>query len=116
MNTTHFAEYSGLDTQVANLSFDDDGFLLDPKLWNEGAAKMIAQIDGIGDLTTEHWAVIRVLRDLYLRLGAIPPMRRICRDSALSRDQVKGLFGSCRQVWRIAGLPHPGDEALAYMS
>jgi TusE/DsrC/DsvC family sulfur relay protein len=100
---------------VHGILFDEDGFFLDPETWNERAAELVAEQDGIGPLQSAHWAVINFVRDRYLRLGAIPPMRRICRSSALQRHQVKALFGSCREVWRLAGLPKPGEEAKAYM-
>lgn len=95
--------------------FDEDGFLIDPLLWSEQMGHNIAEIRGVGPLQTSHWAVLYFLRDRYLRLGAIPPVRRICRSSALSRKDMKALFGSCLELWRIAGLPNPGEEAKAYM-
>jgi len=97
------------------LSFDEDGFLTDPQQWNREMAQLIARLDGMGVLDEAHWRVIDFVRDRYLRLGAIPPMRRICRSSQLDRGQVKALFGGCLQVWRVAGLPNPGEEAKSYM-
>ena len=98
------------------LQFDEDGFLIDPDSWSEVTSELIAEMDGIGPLGERHWAVIRFVRDRYLRLGAIPPMRSICRSAELDKQAVKGLFGGCLQVWRIAGLPNPGEEARAYMA
>ncbi|MCB1758988.1 MAG: TusE/DsrC/DsvC family sulfur relay protein [Gammaproteobacteria bacterium] len=97
------------------LLLDEEGFLLDPSLWSEHSGQMLADLRGVGRLTREHWTVIHFVRDRYLRLGAIPPMRRICRSSALSRRDIKRMFGSCLEVWRIAGLPNPGEEAKSYM-
>lgn len=97
------------------LVFDEDGFLIDPMLWSEQVGRCIAETRDVGPLYAEHWQVLHLLRDRYLRLGAIPPMRRICRDSALSKKDIKELFGTCLEVWRIAGLPNPGEEAKAYM-
>ncbi|MCP5406050.1 MAG: TusE/DsrC/DsvC family sulfur relay protein [Chromatiaceae bacterium] len=97
------------------LALDEDGFLVDPLLWSEQVGRIIAEMSGIGPLQPEHWAVVYFLRDHYMRLGAIPPMRRICRSSALSRRDMKRLFGNCLEVWRIAGLPNPGEEAKSYM-
>ena len=97
------------------LNFDEDGFLVDPLLWSEQTSLIIAEIRGIGPLGSDHWTVLRFLRDRYLRLGAIPPMRSICRNSALSRKDIKALFGNCLEAWRVAGLPNPGEEARSYM-
>lgn len=97
------------------LAFDEDGFLIDPSLWTEQMGRIIAEIRGIGPLHSDHWMILHYLRDRYLRLGAIPPLRRICRNSTLSRKDIKTLFRNCLEVWRIAGLPNPGEEAKAYM-
>jgi TusE/DsrC/DsvC family sulfur relay protein len=112
MGTVQSVVEGGLDGYPL---FDEDGFLLDPAGWNEAIAGLIADLDGVGPLSETHWKVIRFIRDRYLRLGAIPPMRRICRNSTLSRSQVKQLFGGCLQAWRVAGLPNPGEEARAYL-
>jgi TusE/DsrC/DsvC family sulfur relay protein len=98
------------DSFVANPQFDEYGFLVAPELWSENVAVFIAELDGIGPLGSEHWDVIYFLRDRYLRLGAIPPLRNLCRGAGLSRNRLKALFGSCRMIWRIAGLPDPGEE------
>ena len=34
----------------------------------------------------------------------------------LDPRQAHHLFSSCRSLWRIAGLPNPGEEAKAYMN
>lgn len=101
---------------LATLGFDEDGFLCDAESWDDRVAERLAELEGVAPLQAGHWRVIRFVRDRYLRLGAIPPMRRICRSSELSRTEVKSLFGGCLQVWRIAGLPNPGEEARAYLS
>lgn len=42
-------------------------------------------------------------------------MRRVCRELGQERDAVRTQFGSCLQLWQIAGLPYPGEEAKTYM-
>ena len=69
----------------------------------------------VGTLTEQHWLVLHHIREKFFRLGALPNMRRVCRDTSLSRTQVHNLFGSCLAIWRIAGLPNPGEEARAYL-
>lgn len=97
------------------LPLDEDGFLLERKLWNRDLAQQLADHNGIGRLGSTHWMIIDFVRDRYFRLGAMPPMRNMCRKVGVDRDAVKQAFGSCRQVWQIAGLPNPGSEALSYM-
>jgi tRNA 2-thiouridine synthesizing protein E len=114
-NQSEFGDLPVVDNQPL-VCFDEDGFMLEPANWTEGTASMIAEIDGVGSLRTEHWRAIHFLRDRYLRLGAIPPVRNICRNSTLSKEEIKKLFGSCLEIWRIAGLPNPGEEARSYMT
>jgi tRNA 2-thiouridine synthesizing protein E len=94
---------------------DDDGFLLDPQRWNRETARVLADVDGVGPLGPDHWAVIFYLREHHLTYGSIPPMSQICRAHHLDRHAVQRLFGGCREAWRLAGLPNPGEEAKAYM-
>lgn len=79
-------------------------------------ARVMAEIDEIGPLGPDHWSIIYYLREHRMTYGAIPPVSQICRTHGMERDGVRRLFGSCRQAWRIAGLPHPGDQVLSSMS
>jgi TusE/DsrC/DsvC family sulfur relay protein len=97
------------------LPLDADGFVIDPRLWSPGMARAIARLDDLR-LTPEHWAIVYCMRERHLASGAIPSASLICRSQGLDRNAVRRLFGSCRDAWRIAGLPYPGEEALAHMS
>ncbi len=96
--------------------FDELGFLLSPDLWTEVLAEQIAQQQGIDSLGEKHWRVIHHIRAKYLEVGGLPAMRLVCRAVSLSKQEVYDLFGGCLSVWRIAGLPDPGEEARTYMS
>lgn len=102
-------------TGATNVQFDNDGFLIDQYDWNKTVANQIANDEGVTLLTDKHWQVIHYIRDYFSRLNAMPPPRRICRQLGIEGHDIKAMFGSCITVWRIAGLPHPGDEAMAYM-
>jgi tRNA 2-thiouridine synthesizing protein E len=95
--------------------FDEDGFLLDQAHWSEHVGRAIAEQEGVGPLTDKHWRVINFIRERYHELGALPNMRRVCRATEIPKAQVYALFGGCRAIWRIAGLPNPGEEAKAYL-
>ncbi len=95
--------------------FDEDGFLVDPNIWTNELASQLADQADLGALNTAHWNIIQFIREKYLSIGAIPPMRIICRKLGYERDAVQGLFGGCTQLWKVAGLPNPGEEAKAYM-
>lgn len=102
-------------TGARALPLDDEGFLLHPEYWNRELAQAMADERGIGQLDATHWLIIDFARDRYTRLGALPPMRHLCRKVGVDRAAVKRAFGSCRDLWQIAGLPHPGEEVLSYM-
>ena len=101
--------------QHAPFSIDDEGFLLDPDQWSEDLAGIFAESAGVGNLSKPHWDVIYFIRERYLGHGSIPPMRLVCRKLGTERAALKALFGGCLRLWRIAGLPNPGEEAKAYM-
>ena len=99
-----------------SLQFDEDGFLINTDAWTAETAEMIAQMDGLGNLEPDHWAVINYLREIQMKSGGLPVMSRVCRTLRLGNHGVHRLFGNCREAWRIAGLPNPGEEAKAYMT
>lgn len=95
--------------------FDEHGYLLNQDLWSEKLGEEIAAQEGVETLTDKHWLVLNHIREKFFRLGSLPNMRRVCRETALSKTQIHTLFGSCLTIWRIAGLPNPGEEARAYL-
>lgn len=94
---------------------DHEGYLVDANEWSPAFTEKRAQEVQV-ELTSKHWQVIELIRDKYLRLGALPPMRSVCRSVGIDRSELKHQFGSCLQLWKIAGLPNPGEEAKAYMN
>lgn len=95
--------------------FDAEGFLADPRDWDESMAGRIAMLDGLGELSDAQWAVVRVLRAEYGRTGALPSLPHACRLAGSDPHCLDELFPNAREAWRIAGLPDPGEEARAYM-
>lgn len=101
---------------VAPIAFDDSGFLADPRAWTPALAERLALIDGMSGLGATHWEIIDQVRERWFRLGALPVMRLVCRAVQVDPHAAHRLFRSCRSLWRIAGLPDPGEEARAYMN
>jgi len=114
----HYQEPT-LETQLPDkeysATFDKDGFINEPDLWNKNIARKIAKSEWIDELNSTHWQVIEFVRRYYAEKGAAPIMRQVCRQVSLSKYQSVGLFSGCLQVWKIAGLPNPGDEARGHM-
>lgn len=96
------------------LQFDEQGFVVDPCSWTKETSRAIAEMDGIGPLSPDHWRYILFLRYRYLLGCTLMGLRHIAEDCEAA-DSVRKLFGSCHAAWRIAGLPDPGEEAKAKM-
>lgn len=96
-------------------AFDLDGFLTNPEVWTPELAVWIARQDGVGELTPKHWEVINHVRKQFHQHGSLPVMRLVCRAAGLDRHKAHKLFSGCKALWRVAGLPNPGEEAKAYM-
>ena len=77
---------------------DEDGFLVDPYEWTPQLADRLAASAALPPLDRSHYQIIAFLRDKYLSLGAMPPMRQTCRKTGLGRHQIKHQFGGCRQL------------------
>lgn len=95
--------------------FDTDDFFSDVLIWDQEVAERIAHADGIPALTEKHWEIIDKVRNQFFAHGTLPVMRLVCRAAGIDRHKAHTLFGSCKTLWRVAGLPNPGEEAKAYM-
>jgi len=105
-----------MTTQPLNgTAFDADGFMSDMEDWSIEMARRIAVVDGLGDLDERQVSLLRFLRDSYRRLGALPALPHVCHLGGFEADCMTRLFPSTREVWRLAGLPNPGEEAKSYM-
>ncbi len=63
--------YPGMQTRVLKVNghevlTDSEGYLVNLDDWSESFTRALAQHDGL-ELTAEHWAVLRYLRDYYER-------------------------------------------------
>lgn len=94
---------------------DDEGYLIDATSWDRSFTERRAKEAKL-ELNQQHWQLIELIRDKYLRLGALPPMRTICKTVGLDKSSLKEHFGSCLALWKLAGLPNPGEEAKTYMN
>ena len=94
---------------------DEAGYLIDPYEWSRDYTRQRAAEQRI-DHDERHWMLIDIIRDKYLRLGSLPPMRSVCKAAGFNKFELKMQFGNCLNLWKMAGLPNPGDEARAYMN
>jgi TusE/DsrC/DsvC family sulfur relay protein len=101
---------------IASAWFDEDGYLSKSEHWTPSLAEDLARQAGISELTAKHWEVIHHVRGRYFSLGSLPVMRLVCKALGLDPSNAHHLFSSCKSLWRIAGLPNPGEEAKSYMN
>lgn len=92
-----------------SLALDKDGNLADRNQWNQEIAREIAAIEGIPELTPQHWAVINFMRAVFDKEGDSPSIRRLTKESGVDTKSLYQLFpkGPAKKAARIAGLPKP---------
>jgi tRNA 2-thiouridine synthesizing protein E len=97
-----------------SIEADDNGYLVNITDWSEGLAAVIAESEGISELTSEHWDLINFLRDAYVNEGGRQPNNREINkamgkawDRKVDSKAVFALFplGPSKQAGKIAGLP-----------
>lgn len=92
---------------------DEEGYLIEPLEWDDRLAEEFSRQEGI-ELTTDHWAVIRFMRDYYAEHQVAPDVRHVTKHLAkcISGDTRKLVFelfpyGYVKQACRIAGMKRP---------
>ena len=90
------------------IELNDDGYMLNPEEWDEDVAVELASMNSV-DLTDDHWAVVRCVREHFLRFNVGPMVRLVCRRTGLKEHWIHELFHTCTRgcMCRIAGLPGP---------
>lgn len=97
--------------------FDDDGFLIDLGLWNDGLAAEIALQENIV-LEAAHWEIIHAIRAYYDAFGLSPAMRPFTKylKQTLGADKASSIYllklfpeSPAKLAAKIAGLPKPDN-------
>ena len=91
------------------IEIDEDGFIQDPTLWNEGVAADLAKTEGVDSLSEDHWKVVNYLREYYLEFNMAPMIRKLCKSTGFKLKVIYELFpsGPAKGACKIAGLPKP---------
>jgi len=86
---------------------DEQGFLVDPKDWDENFAVHLAYEMGIpGNLSDRHWQIINYLRRRYEVSGVVPTVYETCEANEVELNECEVLFpgGYHRGAIKLAGL------------
>lgn len=88
---------------------NEEGFFTDRSEWSEPLAEILAELVGIGELTPEHWAVLRFIRNDHAATGVTPTLRRIQTKGGFDVKELYGLFPGkpAKKMSYLAGLPKP---------
>jgi TusE/DsrC/DsvC family sulfur relay protein len=108
-----FFEYSGLEIEV-----DEEGYLVRFEDWNEKIACALAEREGLlsqRPLTEERMAILRFMREYYKQFNSFPMVPAVCKNVHQPKDCLNEQFLDPIQAWKIAGLPRPTTEVLAYI-
>lgn len=99
-----FIEFKGKKVEV-----NEEGFLIKAEDWSEELAKVLAEAEGIDELTEEHWKVINYIRQYYLDHDIAPMVRLLCKETRFPLRYIYQLFtsGPARGACKLAGLPKP---------
>lgn len=88
---------------------DEKGFLKETEKWTEDIARAYAEMEGVTELTEDHWTVINYLREYYFQNGMCPMIRRLVRVTGFKMKKLFDLFpnGPANSACKWAGLPKP---------
>jgi len=96
--------------EAYNKTYEVDvrGFLVNPDQWDEYYAlhRAYEMKIGGGELTEDHWKVIKFLRENYKKNKRIPTVYETCKKLHLEIDELERLFpdGYHRGAVKLAGL------------
>jgi len=100
---------ASITVQGAQIEVDEDGFIQEPTKWTESVAEVLAETEGVSELTERHWQLINYLRDHYQKFGIAPMIRKMCKEVGMKLNEVYELFptGPAKGACKAAGLPKP---------
>ncbi|MFZ5921035.1 MAG: TusE/DsrC/DsvC family sulfur relay protein [Chloroflexota bacterium] len=96
-------------TEIATVTFNDEGFMTNPNEWTPEIAVDIAKSEGIETLTDAHWKIVDFCRKTGESTGNAPTLRQITDGTGISTKELFALFpkGPAKKVARISGLGKP---------
>lgn len=89
---------------------DEECFLQNPEVWNEQIAEWLAkEIEGVQQMTQDHWKVVKYLREYWETYGVCPPIKMLLKETGFTLEQIYQLFpsGPANGACKVAGAPKP---------
>jgi tRNA 2-thiouridine synthesizing protein E len=98
------------------IELSEAGWLLNLDEWSEDLAKQIAINENIGELSEEHWNIIKLAREYFTENGTVCEPRKFSKlmKDLYGKDKsdqkyIYSLFptGLIKCANKVAGLPRP---------
>ena len=105
-----------MDHEGQMITVDEDGFLVKPEDWTETVARILAEREGISELSEDQMDILKFLRTYYEKYKFFPIVRYVCKNVHQPRNCVTDKFMDPVKAWKIAGLPNPGEEVNMFKS
>lgn len=98
-----------LDLAGSTYEVDEHGFMQEADRWNQDIAAAYAALEGVSELTVDHWKALNYLRDYYLKNGICPMIRRLIKETGFTLKTLYDLFpnGPANSACKWAGIPKP---------
>jgi len=94
---------------------DNEGYLLDPSLWDDSVAEQVAASLSL-EMNEDRWEIVRIVRDYFEQTTCVPELRTVLKTlkekfgkEKATRKHVYYLFpyGYGQQACKIAGMRKP---------
>lgn len=110
---------NSVETALASVPLDEEGYLQNLSDWSEELALAFAQTVDI-ELSDDHWELVKAMRDFYHQFELSPAMRPFVKyvGQTLGTGKGKSIYlmqlfpgqGSpVKRIALIAGLPKPDN-------
>lgn len=100
----------------AQVTYDTEGYLIDPAQWDEAMARKLAADEGIG-LKAAYWPVLHFMHDYWSEHQVAPDVRHVLdflvRERGFEKKTAKQHlyrlfpYGYVKQACKIAGMQRP---------
>jgi TusE/DsrC/DsvC family sulfur relay protein len=107
-----------LEIEGKKIHVDDEGYLINFEDWNEKVACALADREGVSKtcpLTDDKLEILKFIRKNYKLYNAFPIPAAVCRNLHQPSQCVVEKFLEPSKAWKIAGLPKPSLDTVAYM-
>jgi tRNA 2-thiouridine synthesizing protein E len=91
------------------LVVDEKGFLENSTDWDENVARILAEREGVTDLSGDRLEIIHFIRNYYAKHHVFPILKYVCKSLHHGGECVNDNFGNPMVAWKVAGLPEPSN-------